>query len=211
MAKTKTFDDNTSRYEMWFSRNEATYLSELEAIRDMLPGGRGVEIGVGTGLFAAPLGIKTGIEPSKNMRRIASERGIEVLDGVAEDLPFSDGSFDFALMVTTICFVDDINASFREARRVLKPEGSLIVAFVDRESPLGMKYQEHRMESEFYMDATFFTVDELVYSLKKAGFMKFMFNQTIFHEPELIDDVEPFREGYGEGSFVVIRADLSIP
>jgi hypothetical protein len=52
--------------------------------------GTGVEIGVGTGRFAEPLGIRVVIEPSKAMRRMAQKRGIEVIDGVAESLPFDD-------------------------------------------------------------------------------------------------------------------------
>jgi len=69
------------------------YLSELEAVRSMLPvDGTGIEIGVGTGRFAAPLGIKLGLEPSKSMASLARQRGIEVVEGEAEALPFEDGS-----------------------------------------------------------------------------------------------------------------------
>jgi SAM-dependent methyltransferase len=44
-------------------------------------------------------------------------------------------------MVTVVCFLDDVVRAFREVFRVLKPAGSLIVAFIDRESPLGRQYQ----------------------------------------------------------------------
>jgi SAM-dependent methyltransferase len=50
----------------------------------------GVEIGVGTGLFAVPLGILIGVEPSPRMAELARYRGIEVLENVAEELPFAD-------------------------------------------------------------------------------------------------------------------------
>lgn len=40
--------------------------------------------------------------------------------------------FDYALMVTTICFVDDIETSFQEAWRVLRTEGVFAVGFVRR-------------------------------------------------------------------------------
>lgn len=42
----------------------------------------------------------------------AEKQGIRVYCHEAEDLPFSDSEFDFVLMVTTICFVDDISKSF---------------------------------------------------------------------------------------------------
>ncbi len=38
--------------------------------------------------------------------RIARKRGIKVVEGMTEDLPFEDESFNFVLMVTTICFLD---------------------------------------------------------------------------------------------------------
>ena len=101
MALTEPFDSHSQEYEQWFDRNHLAYQSELEAVRAQLPEtGEGFEIGVGSGLFAAPLGIHHGVEPSEPMRGLALEKGIEAVNGVAEDLPYEDESFDYALMVT---------------------------------------------------------------------------------------------------------------
>jgi len=206
MAKSKPFDEYASQYEDWFERNKFIYESELLAIREQLPeSGEGIEIGVGSGRFAAPLGIQLGVEPSSQMRKIANQRGIEVIDGVAEDLPFNDVQFDFALMVTTICFLDDIEAAFKEAYKILKPGGLFIIGFIDKDSPIGKLYQQHKNESVFYKVATFYSVDEVISHLKEAGFKNFNFTQTIFHNLTEIKYVEPIKEGYGEGSFVVAR------
>ena len=88
------------------------------------------------------------------MGRIARERGIEVVRGRAERLPLSDGSFDGVLLVTTICFVDDLPLSLREVHRVLRADGTLLVGFVDRESPLGREYAERSTRSVFYGSAS---------------------------------------------------------
>jgi len=205
MAKIEPFQRHKVKYEEWFEKNVFAYKSELQAVRYLLPKRKkGVEIGVGTGRFAVPLGIRVGIEPSKVMREVAQEKGISVIDGVAEALPFEDCLFDFALMVTTVCFVDDIEASFKEAFRVIKPNGFFINGFVDRNSSLGKFYQQHKERNVFYKIATFYSVDEIISYLKKAGFRNLTFTQTIFHTLEEIKEVETIKEGYGEGSFVAV-------
>ena len=162
MPKTDSFDDNVDRYESWFERNRLVYESELEAIRDLLqPCGRGLEIGVGTGRFAAPLGLRFGVDPSLNMGKVAIRRGIEVILGIGEKLPFKESSFDVVLMVTTICFLDDVPAVLKEAYRVLKINGHILIGFLDRESPLGKIYEAKKEESDFYRFASFFSADEV--------------------------------------------------
>ena len=100
MARIEPFEAHTERYEAWFERHDAAYISELLALRPFVPlTGRGLEIGVGSGRFAAPLGVQVGIDPSRAMLDRARARGIEVLEGIAEDLPFADDSFDHALVV----------------------------------------------------------------------------------------------------------------
>jgi ubiquinone/menaquinone biosynthesis C-methylase UbiE len=206
MVRVEPFEEYAFQYEDWFERNRFVYESELRAVRKQLPeSGNGIEIGIGSGRFAAPLGIKLGVEPSRKMRQLAQRKSIKVIEGVAEKLPFRDSQFEFALMVTTICFVDDIQASFQEAYRILKPGGCLIIGFIDKESPIGRSYQQRKEKSVFYRIATFYTVGEVISYLKKVGFKNFDFSQTIFHSLARIRAIEPIKEGYGEGSFVVIR------
>jgi len=206
VAKIEPFEEHTSRYEDWFEKNKFAYLSELQAVKILLPEiGDGVEIGVGSGRFSAPLGVKFGVEPSGRMGKIAKQRGIEVVGGVAENLPFADGRFDYALMVTTICFLDDIKIAFLETRRILKTDGQFVIGFVDKGSSLGKMYYKLKRENIFYRIATFYSVDEVVFHLEQAGFKYFSFNQTIFHDLNELTKIESIKEGFGEGSFVVIR------
>lgn len=128
MAKIEPFDEQAVEYDAWFDKHAELYQAELEALRTLVPAaGRGVEIGVGTGRFASPLGISIGVEPSPGMAELARQRGVEVLKGVAEALPCADNSFDHALMVTVVCFLNDIAKAFREAGRILKPGGTLVI------------------------------------------------------------------------------------
>lgn len=204
MAKTYPFDKFSDRYEDWFEKNSEAYNAELAAIRQLMPQKDfyGLEVGVGSGKFAAPLGIKLGIEPSEIMAAKAEKLGIRVLTGVAESLPFKGAEFDLLLMVTTICFVDDILKSFKEAIRVLKDNGALIVGFVDKDSDLGREYLKHKSSNVFYKEATFFSTSEVKDYLFKAGFVKMSLKQTLIagKSKQIIED------GSGKGAFVVIKA-----
>jgi len=207
MAKTKAFDENTERYDTWFERHASLYRSEVAAVRDLLPArGKGLEVGVGTGRFAGPLGITCGVEPSAAMRETARARGIDAVHGVGEHLPYPDSYFDFVLMVTTICFLDDVGAALAEAFRVTRPGGCMVIGFVDRESDIGRTYLEHKHENPFYADAEFFSTDEVSRYLEDAGFSDPVFRQTVFEGPGGAEEVETPREGHGLGSFVVVRA-----
>ena len=54
----------------------------------------------------------------------------------------------------------------------------------------------------------FYSVNEIINYLKKAGFKNnFTLKQTLFHGLSDIKKIEPVKTGYGEGSFVVIRAE----
>ncbi len=206
MTGPSVFDKNVEAYEQWFIDHPLVYVSELRAVRDLLPqSGSGFEVGVGTGRFAAPLGIKLGIEPSANMREVALRRGVTTLPAVAEKLPFKDREFDFALMVTTVCFLDDLALAFSEVSRVLKPGGAFIIGFVDRESPIGKEYLRRKEQSVFYKDATFYSVDEIAQQMRQAGFGSLIFRQTLFRRLDALEAPEPVKEGYGEGSFVAVR------
>ncbi len=89
MPGVNIFDLQSDQYEAWFKKNSFVYQSELLAIKALMPRqGRAIEIGVGSGLFAGPLGIKMGIDPSRVMLEKANARGIHTTQGVAEALPF---------------------------------------------------------------------------------------------------------------------------
>jgi SAM-dependent methyltransferase len=207
VTKTTSFDEQANDYDAWFENHPDLYLAELEAVRSFISAsGCGVEIGVGTGRFAAPLGIPIGVEPALRMAELVRQRGIEVLKNSAEALPFADGSFDFAIMVTVVCFLDDVDQAFSEAHRILKPNGTLVIGFIDRESELGRRYSQKKDQSRFYCDATFYTVSQLEALLTKAGFSNFTYRQTLL--PDEATDLT-VREGYGCGGFVVIQAHKS--
>lgn len=207
MARIEPFETHARRYDAWFDRHAAAYQSEVAALRSLGSfAGRWLEVGVGTGRFAVPLEVHLGVEPSRAMARVARQRGIQVVRAVAEHLPLPNRSLDGILFVTTICFVDDLTASLREAHRVLRADGDLVVGFVDRESSLGREYLDRRTRSVFYRAATFVSTEELLERLDRTGFRPSAVLQTIFHRLDDLRAVEAPETGSGRGSFVALRA-----
>lgn len=207
VPKVASFQTHHQRYEAWFDKHDGVYISELLALRPFVPWvGRGLEIGVGSGRFAAPLGVQVGVDPSGAMLAYAAARGVDVVQGVAEELPFAPDSFDHAMVVTTLCFVDSPARMLAEARRVLKRRGRLVIGFIDRTSALGQHYLTHQAENVFYRDATFHSADEVERLLRQAGFLISAWAQTLEHPPSEAQTIEPLRAGCGRGGFVVAAA-----
>jgi hypothetical protein len=111
------------------------------------------------------------------------------------------------LVVTTICFVDSPSAMLAEARRVLRPRDTLVVGFIDRDSPLGRHYMVHRSESVFYRDAIFCSVAEVDRLLRQAGFTVRTWGQTLTRPRPDTTEIEPLRPGTGRAAFVVADAE----
>ncbi|OVE83870.1 class I SAM-dependent methyltransferase [Natronolimnobius baerhuensis] len=209
------FETQTAAYDDWFDANDGVYRTELAALERALEDvavdtdTQALEVGVGTGRFGAPLDIPVGVDPAHSPLERAAERGVSTVRGVAESLPVADDALDLVLFVTVLSFVDDLEVTLQEARRVLAPDGTLVVAVLNRASPGGQVYQEHKDEDPFYAEAAFLSADEACTTLEDAGFTVEQRRQAVFGDPTEIDaDAEPdVREGHGEGLFAVIRAD----
>ena len=202
---TTAFDQNTLEYDQWFENHSSVYQSEILVLQQAIPQHKiGIEIGVGTGRFAKPLNIKFGVEPSENMAKVAEQRGITVYKASAERMPIDNATFDFVLMVTTVCFLSDLPKAFSEVYRILKPNGEIILAIIDKNSELGKKYEKEKSSNKFYQDAHFHSTEELTVLLQQSHFQNFQYWQTLTSLKE--NEIEKPEKGYGQGSFVVIKA-----
>jgi ubiquinone/menaquinone biosynthesis C-methylase UbiE len=207
VARCAPFEAHSGRYDQWFRRHETAYQSELLAVRALLPWrGFGLEIGVGTGRFAAPLGVQVGLDPAAAMLARARQRHVMVVQGIAEALPFADKSFDHVLIVVVLSFLDDARAGLAEIRRALKPGGALVIGFLDQGSKAGRDYLARHAHKFFFRDATFYGSTDVERLLRRAGFRDESWVQTLYRPPEEIVEIEALRPGRGEGAFVVVRA-----
>ena len=104
------------------------------------PGMRLLDVATGTGLVARGAvrtlgepGRVVGVDPSRGMLREARKAlASPLVQGRAEALPFRDDLFDMLSMGFALRHVPDLEAAFREYRRVLKPGGRVVLLEVSR-------------------------------------------------------------------------------
>jgi hypothetical protein len=98
----------------------------------------------------------------------------------------------------------------REARRVIKPDGCLVIGFIDRESPLGQEYLSRQAENVFYREATFYSAEEVESLLRENGFPCQDWVQTLSMPLPEMKEIESFRVGRGTEAFAVVRGMESL-
>lgn len=115
--------------------------ARLREILDPRPGERLLEVGPGTGYYALPVAewiapggrldvLDVQQEMLDHTLRRAGEQGIDNITPTladARELPYPDDSFDGAYLVTVLGEIPDQHAALRELRRVVKPEGRIVV------------------------------------------------------------------------------------
>lgn len=210
MAGITAFEKFAKRYDAWFERHPGWYDAELRALRALLPkSALGIEIGVGSGRFAFPLGIRWGVDPAVPMLELARARGIQAVSARAEALPFKSDRFDLVLFVTTLCFLDNPEAALKEAHRVLSPGGNILIGILDPDSPPGAPFFREKKGSPFFQGARYHSVESVASLMRKTGFNVFEFRQVLRQKAHSTDKAAPVEEGYGQGLFAVIKATKS--
>lgn len=198
------FDETWNDYDAWYESHPALYRSELAALRAVVPSGAGLEIGVGTGRFAAPLGVRFGLDPAIHMLRLAKKRGILVVQGLGESLPFRDRAFDFVQIVFVIEFIARPVLFLKEAARTVRPGGSLILGFIDRESTWGQHYAQDPSHRQHFHP---FRAEEVLEIFARIGLEFREAYQTLLQPPPDIGQEEEPIAGFGKGGVVILKAE----
>ncbi|MCK4728185.1 MAG: class I SAM-dependent methyltransferase, partial [Desulfobacterales bacterium] len=167
------FDFKAAReYDNWYQSPENRFIADLEdqlllGLLGHVRGERVLDIGCGTGrhlLMFLEMGLDiTGLDASPYMLDIAREKlghRAELHQGLAEDLPFEDNSFDIATFITTLEFVDDVQKALQEACRVAK--NRIFLGVLNRYAIKGIERRLRGIFSEsIYNRARFFSVWEV--------------------------------------------------
>jgi SAM-dependent methyltransferase len=90
-----------------------------------------LDVGCGTGanlLLLAKYGDAEGVDVSADALAFCHERGLDkVKQGIAEELPYEDGTFDLVTALDVVEHMDDDLAGLKEMFRVLRPGGRVLI------------------------------------------------------------------------------------
>jgi len=205
------FDSLAKAYDAWFEEEgKLIFDIEVKALQEILPllPKPWLEVGVGSGRFAQVLGIETGIDPSIKLLEMAKSRGIRTFLARGEEQFFNGETFGTVFLIVTLCFVDSPTAVLREAHRILKPGGKIVLGLVLQESPWGMSYQIRKLEGHrFYKHATFYSYQEVKRLLTDAGFTIEKVISTLFQKPGEAKKKEAPKDGFSvDAGFALIVA-----
>jgi SAM-dependent methyltransferase len=125
-------------FARFYARMTENEPDEVEGHRRALVAGlsgRVIEVGAGNGrnfpLYPPTVSAVVAVEPEPYMRRKAKQAAalasvpVEVVPGVADELPAPAASFDAAVVSLVLCSVPDQARALAEIRRVLVPDGEL--------------------------------------------------------------------------------------
>ena len=147
----------------------------IAELADVGPGDRVIEVGFGPGLLVDRLAARAehvaGVDCSKAMLRQARRRNrrairegrVDLRFGSVGELPFADESFTRACSVNSLQFWPSVEDGLGELRRVLAPDGRLVLALrMHREGAGRFDRSRFGMSEE--------RVGEVAWSLECAGF-----------------------------------------
>ena len=169
-------------------------LATLLLLLDCRPGDRVLDLGAGSG-FSSEMLARLGYDafpldpdlpalqnnrrrPSFDAQRIQGR--VKVTQGVAQQLPFADGSFDGILAMNVLHHVEDLQGTVSEFHRVLRPGGRAVLSEPGLDH-LTMPHTKRAMQ-EFGENDRAFDVVEFLRLARERGFQDAMLSATL-HPP----------------------------
>jgi ubiquinone/menaquinone biosynthesis C-methylase UbiE len=215
------FDTWPEKYDRWFESPIGRVIRECESrlLLEMVEPSRGeriLDVGCGTGIFTIDLlaagSQVTGLELSLPMLRRAGQKAagypFDPVQGDMRRLPFADGSFDKAVSVTAIEFLEDARPAVAEFFRVTRPGGIVVVASLNSLSPWAVRRKAAAKEGHPIFEHAFFRSPAEMAEL--APFPVSIRTAVHFRkndDPDLAAEVERDGEARGldTGAFLIAR------
>jgi ubiquinone/menaquinone biosynthesis C-methylase UbiE len=215
------FDEWPEAYDRWFTTPIGSLVKryESELILNLLSPKLGeviLDAGCGTGIFTLDIlssGPKViGLDLSLPMLMRGKKRlegfPFQIVLADMLDLPFPEGSFDRAVSVTALEFIEDGKAAVDELFRVTKRGGCIVVATLNSLSPWALRRRDEAKERRSVFEkAVFRSPDELRSLAPAAGMVKTAIHFQKGDDPERAVKIEHEgkRNNLNTGAFVAVR------
>jgi SAM-dependent methyltransferase len=157
MSLLPDYSRQAERYDETRGASPSVLRVITEALRHA-PGRRLADVGGGTGNYAEALR-REGWEPvvidrSEAMLARAVAKGLETMEADAQRLPFPEASFDAVTMISMLHHVEDRSRALAEARRILRPDGCLVLKGFTAEDSDSLWILDYFPCSRAWMEAT---------------------------------------------------------
>jgi hypothetical protein len=114
--------------------------------------------------------------------------------------------------VLTLCFVQNPFAVLKEAKRVLKKEGDIVIGFIHKDSSWGALYEEKKKHGHpVYGRAQFYSLEDVDKMLQQSGLAISKVRSTLLQGPDGKPMVEKPIDGFVDGAgFLCLKAKKSV-
>ena len=219
--KKKLFDDWPEAYDRWFTTPIGALVKKYEGelIQDLLRPAQGeviLDAGCGTGGFTSDMvssgsdviGLDISLPMIRRARQKIRGRHFQVVAGDLLRLPFPENSFDKAVSVTTLEFIEDAAGAFQELFRVTRKGGCVVAATLNSRSPWAARRRaESKMKDSIFSKAIFRSPEELRSLIPVEGLVRTAIHFQKEDNPDRASDIEleGRRKRLETGAFVAGR------
>jgi len=189
-----------SAYARWRTTTLGRITEALEQRRILdlmgpVAGRRVLDLGCGDGLLTSTLAERgawaVGIDADRAVLEVANRHLVSgararprFIEGRLEELPFPAATFDVVVVVTVLCLVPDRTTAIREAARVLRPGGRLIIGELGRWSAWAARRRiKAWLGSRLWQSAHFSTAAELSRLVERAGLTVEAVRGSVYYPP----------------------------
>jgi ubiquinone/menaquinone biosynthesis C-methylase UbiE len=215
------FDKWPERYDQWFTTPIGKLIKKYESqlVMEMLRPGRGEKIldaGCGTGIFTRDMLVAgaqiLGLELSLPMLLRAGNKLQEypfcMVRSDMRILPFYDNTFDKAVSVTAIEFIEDARGAVRELFRVTNSGGCIVVATLNSLSPWATRRREAGKKGHpIFKQVIFRSLEEIRTLSPVEGIIKTAIHFQKHDAPDraIKSEKKGQSQGLNTGAFILAR------